>query len=208
MLKDAIIERPNRRNPLAMLLVLLLLGFLWGYNVPASARELSPLPIVPTTQPITIDYILDKYEKPIKHKYRRLPARPPSDEWKARYGQEVIEAARINNIPPNLVMAVIAIESGFNSQARNGGSAGLMQIKTTTARFYGLDAGLGTESLLDPATNIRVATNYLGTAYKRANGNVCLAVSMYNRGLGSRAISRPYCHKVARIMYHPAFQVE
>lgn len=133
----------------------------------------------------------------------------PSEAWKARYGPVVISAARQNNVQPNLVMAVIAVESGFNHKARSkDGATGLMQIKYPTARAYGLEVGRGPEALFDPVTNIRVATNYLGAANKIARGNQCAALSRYNRGLGSNSINAAYCAKVAKVLRHTEFALE
>lgn len=231
-MRDAIIARPNWANKAAVIMLALvaLFGFVWGYAHAEEPPELSPsvvlLPAqtdtvsaVPTT--LTIDAVLDKaiYVQPaptpsvsakpsLTLKQRATFIVPtPSNSWKASYGRHVVEAARSNGVPPELVMAVIAVESGFNPNARNGTSYGLMQIKLPTAQGFGLERG-GVPALMNPVINIRVATNYLGAAWKLTNGNVCATVSRYNRGLGSRKISADYCAKVARIMRYADFQIE
>ncbi len=225
-MRDAIIERPKWVNRLAVIVLALvcLLSFGYGFANAEEAQELSPSIVLlqaqsetvsaePTT---TIDDILAKVQE--KPKVSTKPALTPkervqfivptpSEQWKATYGRYVIEAATRNGLPPDLVMAVIAIESGFKANARNGTSYGLMQIKLPTARGFGLDRGSGVDALMNPVTNIRVATNYLGAAWKLTNGNVCAAVSRYNRGLGSRQLNADYCAKVRKVMRYADFQV-
>ena len=231
-MKDAISKRLGKVGRILVLIALCLAGFAFGFVARAEARELSPSivqhqdtavltieSVLANGPPLTIDTILDNLPKveftppvvatalTVKQRLA-LPAPLPSEEWKRRHRQTVIEAARINNVPANLVMAVIAVESGFNPNARNGTSAGLMQIKLATARGYGLSAGNGMQELFRPDINIRVATNYLGAAYKIANGNICKAVSRYNQGLGSAKINADYCAKVARVMRYVEFHIE
>jgi soluble lytic murein transglycosylase-like protein len=216
---DAIIERLNDSM---RFITYAALGVAFGYGVYATdvtAQELTPATVQNSASlnqtPSAIDTILDGLvtkSKPEAPRLSRSEARSlppvPSDAWKARYGKYVIEAARSNNLSPNLVMAVIAIESGFNPQARNSASIGLMQIQYRTARGYGLERTLGPSALFNPATNIRVATNYLGAAYKLANGNVCKTISLYNRGLGSRGISTEYCAKARRVLRYADYHIE
>jgi soluble lytic murein transglycosylase-like protein len=216
---DAIIERLNDSM---RFMTYAALGVAFGYVVHASnvtAQELTPatvqngVSLYPAAPPLTIDAILDEVESkpkgPSLTKKERAQLPPtPSVAWKARYGQYVLEAARNNNLPPNLVMAVIAIETGYNANARNGPSIGIMQIQHRTARGFGLERSLGPQALFNPVINIRVATNYLGAAYKLAGGNMCRTVSLYNRGLGSRGISTDYCAKLRRVMRYADYHIE
>ncbi|MBP1806029.1 transglycosylase SLT domain-containing protein [Rubellimicrobium aerolatum] len=83
-------------------------------------------------------------------------------------------------IPPDLLSHVIAVESGYNPQARNGSYYGLMQIAPQTARTMGYD---GPDSgLLDPETNLRFAGAYLRGAYIVANGDPERAYDWYRKG--------------------------
>lgn len=230
-MKNAIIERSKVSGLLATIILALTVLFGFGVGVShAEAQELSP-PVVllrevqmntvsaePTV--LTIDAILEKALVTEPPPVVKVSAKPklnakqrvqfivptPSVNWKAAYGKYVIEAARRNKLPPDLVMAVIAVESGFNHRARNGSSYGLMQIKLATAKGFGLERG-GVAALMNPATNINVATNYLGAAWKLSNGNICATVSRYNRGLGSRKLNAAYCAKVRRIMRYGDFQL-
>lgn len=109
----------------------------------------------------------------------------------------VAEEARRHGVPVRLAYAVVSIESTWRPRVRGrAGEIGLMQIKPATARMMGFRGS--SRRLYSPRVNARYAMRYLAKAYRKAGGNVCRAVSYYNRGLGSRGISRRYCAKARR----------
>lgn len=99
------------------------------------------------------------------------------------------DAAQAHNIDYELLQALIATESGFDTDAVSPkGAVGLMQIMPATAERYGIssDARVPVEKkLTDPKTNIRTGTRYLRDLFNMFPGRLDLALAAYNAGEGA-----------------------
>ena len=87
------------------------------------------------------------------------------------------KAAAAQALEPNLLRAVIVVESGFNSRALSPkGAMGLMQLMPATARRF------GAFDLYDPHQNIAAGASYLKFLMNRFGNDVSLALAAYNAG--------------------------
>lgn len=102
---------------------------------------------------------------------------------KSEYLPLVKEASTRYGIDPQLVTALIHVESRFQPHARSPkGAVGLMQIMPATAARYGVT---NPRSLLNPSVNIDVGTRYLRDLHDLFPGRVDLVLAAYNAGEGA-----------------------
>jgi soluble lytic murein transglycosylase len=102
------------------------------------------------------------------------------------YWQDVRAASGQNGIDPVLTVALIRQESEFNPMAVSSAKAiGLMQLLPSTAATIAPSAGLrgfSADSLLEPATNIRLGARHFGDLLKQFDGTPEYALAAYNAG--------------------------
>ena len=99
------------------------------------------------------------------------------------YWSTVSDQARVKQLDPYLVLALIRQESVFDPDAVSPAQAyGLMQLlPTTAAKVAGVEAGTPLP-LTDPQFNIETGTAYLRQLLDRYNGNTIQAIAAYNGG--------------------------
>jgi hypothetical protein len=94
-----------------------------------------------------------------------------------KYDALIAQSATRNGIDPNLMVAVMRQESGFNPRARSyKGATGLMQLMPATAARFGVS------NIYDPAQNIEGGAKYLRFLLDTFNGDVELTLAGYNAG--------------------------
>ncbi|WP_196483506.1 lytic transglycosylase domain-containing protein [Burkholderia territorii] len=95
----------------------------------------------------------------------------------ASFADVIAEASRAFNVPPELLRAVIDVESGYNPKAvSDKGALGLMQLMPDTARrFSGGD-------MFDPRDNVLTGARYLRFLLNLFKENVELTLAAYNAG--------------------------
>ena len=94
-------------------------------------------------------------------------------------------------VPTWFALKIAKVESGYNPMVTGGeGEIGVFQMKCQTARGIGYSGSCS--GLYNPATNVHWGLRHLSMAVKASRGNLRLAASMHNGGLGCRHIVRSY----------------
>jgi soluble lytic murein transglycosylase-like protein len=101
------------------------------------------------------------------------------------------EAAARHNVDPNLVRAVVKVESNFDPNAvSRKGAMGLMQLMPSTARQ------LKVKNPFDPEQNVDAGVRQLKQLLENYGGDVRLTLAAYNAGAGAVARSSGVPHYV------------
>lgn len=111
------------------------------------------------------------------------PAKVRAWDEDAPYAKHVRAAALANGLEPELIHAVISVESNYQPAARSpAGAVGLMQLMPQTARRYNV------RNPLDPQQNILGGARYLRDLMEAFSNNVTLVLAAYNAG--EKAVER------------------
>src|SRR5690606_25029479 len=102
------------------------------------------------------------------------------------YAALVQRAARQYGLDPNLLFAVMRVESIYNRRiVSRAGAIGLMQIMPATGKRIAQRMGVSgfqVKDLLDPELNVEFSAWYLASLLERFDGRLPLAVASYNGG--------------------------
>jgi len=127
--------------------------------------------------------IVDQILKRFAVRHTALPERE-----RITLAHAIVEEARVYSLDPDLVMAVIEVESaGYHLAESHVGAMGLMQLLPSTGKELAGKLGIewkGPDTLFDPIINIRLGTAYLRELADRYDGNVSTALAAYNWGPG------------------------
>lgn len=106
-----------------------------------------------------------------------------------RYGEHILRIAELTGMDPVLMLAIIHVESRFDSEAESPkGALGLMQVLPSTAREVAENLGLEDfhpDQLKDPETNLLIGAAYFVYLQRLFDGDIPVALAAYNGGLGN-----------------------
>jgi len=104
----------------------------------------------------------------------------PAPHQSADWDELIARQSSAQGVDPNLVRAVVTVESGGDPAAVSPqGAKGLMQLMDSTA------AAVGVRHPFDPEENIRGGVAYLKQLLGRYQGDIKLALAAYNAGPGA-----------------------
>lgn len=99
----------------------------------------------------------------------------------ADLASSIYDIALAEGIDPELAFRLVKLESDFKVRAKSSvGALGLTQLMLPTARHYQKD--VTPEKLFDPKVNLRIGFRYLRGLVDTYDGDVNLALLVYNRG--------------------------
>jgi soluble lytic murein transglycosylase-like protein len=106
-----------------------------------------------------------------------------SDPKRVELHNAIEKSSSKHGVDPELIEALIAIESGFNTNAISPkGARGLMQLMPATAKRYGMK---NEQELHVPSKNIDIGVRHLKELLNLHNGQVALVIAAYNAGQGA-----------------------
>ncbi|MGE5444318.1 MAG: transglycosylase SLT domain-containing protein [Ignavibacteriales bacterium] len=104
-------------------------------------------------------------------------AKARQNRSKLNYEEEILKASRKHGVDPDLVKAVIKVESDFNPTAVSSKNAlGIMQLMPGTARDYSVN------DPFDPKENIDGGVRVLRDLMDYFNNDLALSLAAYNAG--------------------------
>ena len=94
-------------------------------------------------------------------------------------------------VPTWFALKIARVESNYNPMVTGAaGEIGVFQMKCATAHGVGFSGSC--KGLYNAETNVRFGLKHLSLAVKSSGGNLRLAASKHNGGLGTRHIVRSY----------------
>lgn len=117
----------------------------------------------------------------IQRKYR------VSDDKAQQIVAEAIRNGKMHQVDPELILAIIAVESTFKERAVSRvGARGLMQVMPSAHGRKIREIG-GSHALFDPTKNIHVGSRILANYLDDHSGDLRRALLNYNGSLGTRS---------------------
>jgi soluble lytic murein transglycosylase-like protein len=119
----------------------------------------------------------------------------PKSRQQADVVATIKRLAPAHGVPTWFALRIAKVESNYNPRVRGlAGEYGVYQMKCATAREMGFRGPCS--ALLKAEVNIEVGLKHLREAMRRSKGNLKLAASKHNGGLGRRKLVAQYVAKV------------
>lgn len=129
---------------------------------------------------------------------RRLERKLPEHGDRVQLLRMVHEEAARAELPPELVLAVIEVESNFDRWAiSTAGAQGLMQVMP----FWLKEIGRPQDDLFEARTNLRLGCTILRYYIDKARGDLTHALARYNGSYGSRVYPQRVFDTLAKRWY-------
>lgn len=146
------------------------------YRGPDGERMVTDHPLPPSDK----GYVLLTRRDTVHDAGYILAKRRPPDASVSDYLAYIRAASRRYKVDPDLVEAVIHVESGFDPTAISSqGASGLMQLMWGTAKRYQI------HDRFNPRENIDAGVHHLSDLMKRFNGRLPLVLAAWNAGSGA-----------------------
>ncbi|WP_119271737.1 lytic transglycosylase domain-containing protein [Taklimakanibacter deserti] len=122
-------------------------------------------------------------------------ALPIREADEVRIAEIIREIAPSYGVPIWFALRIAEVESGYNPYALGrAGEIGVYQLKCQTARGMGFEGDCS--NLTDARTNVSWGLKHLSLAIALSGGNLRLAASKHNAGLGRKSLVHSYIAKV------------
>lgn len=103
--------------------------------------------------------------------------------------------APAHGVPTWFALRIAHVESNYKPNIRGAaGEYGVYQLKCATAKGIGFSGNCA--ELLDARTNVKWGLKHLSLAIGKSRGNLKLAASKHNGGLGRKSLVPTYVNKV------------
>jgi soluble lytic murein transglycosylase-like protein len=163
-------------------------GFVVRDSGPAEAKAEAPrFPVVIGSEAVRLRAEMDAVRSELDLANAQLDRWQKIFSYSSQYrvgadlATSVYDIALAEGIEPELAFRLVRVESEFNERATSPvGAVGLTQLMLPTARYF--KKGITRDELYDRETNLRIGFRYLRTLVREYNGNVQLALLVYNRG--------------------------
>jgi hypothetical protein len=127
------------------------------------------------------------------HRHKHLASRRSgvSDATRNTVVAMIKRSAPGYGVPTWFALRIAKVESGYNPNTRgSAGEYGVFQLKCATARGIGFRGNCA--ALLNPSTNVQYGLKHLSMAVRMSHGNLKLAASKHNGGLGRKRLVPRY----------------